>query len=176
VGNPLYDPANIANFIISLDGVHCPVEEPKHASFQRDETMYSHKINAAAVDYELALALHECRIVSIVGPVPASFNDLTIFRQGGLKMKLPPNTKGIADNGYAGDEKLSTPNPLDPQELYEFKKRARMRQETLNKRIKDFKCMSTTFRHPLEKHQICFMVICLILQYQFDHGDELFEI
>jgi hypothetical protein len=42
-------------FIISVDGVHCRINEPKHPTLSRDKRYYSHKFNQAAVNYELGI-------------------------------------------------------------------------------------------------------------------------
>eukprot|EP00957_Ditylum_brightwellii_P096337 7337589-Ditylum_brightwellii.AAC.1 len=57
----------------------------------------------------------------------------------------------IADNGYQtsqkGEEMLSTPSYFGDPDLFDFKSRACLRHETLNGRMRHFKCMSDTFRH-----------------------------
>jgi hypothetical protein len=111
------------------------------------------------------------------GPKPAgSWNDIKLFRES-LKMKIPDGRKVIGDRGYRGEANLiSTPNPHDPQELRNFKARARARHETINARLKNFRILDTRFRHGMAKHHIVFEVICVIVQYQFELGSVLFEV
>ena len=94
---------------------------------------------------------------------------------------MPRNKMAIADKGYVtsrADEQgiFATPNPSDPQELKNFKSRARCRHETFNGRIKFFKCLSETFRHGIEKHKIALEAVCVIVQYQMDNGSEIFAV
>jgi hypothetical protein len=100
-----------------------------------------------------------------------------VFRKpNGLHSKIPQGKKVLADNGYRGqDHQISTPNVHDNEAIKEFKKRAKSRQETVNKRIKDFKIIGSRFCHALEKHKIAFESVCVIVQYDFDNGHPLFE-
>jgi hypothetical protein len=42
-------------FLITVDGVHCHVSEPKHPTQSKNPWFYSHKFNQAGVDYELGI-------------------------------------------------------------------------------------------------------------------------
>lgn len=164
-------------FLISVDGVHCRIHEPKHPTLSKNPAYYSHKFNEAGYTYELAVALWESRLVWIRGPFKASVHDVKIFKRKGLRNKLPPGKRGFADNGYRGVRgQLSTPNRMDPEELRHVKGRGRARQETFNDRIKTFKCLRDTFRHSRRKHKAFFTAVCVICQYQMENGSPLFEI
>lgn len=127
--------------------------------------------------YEIALDLFESQIVWIRGPFKAGLSDSHVFQQdGGLGDKIPDGKKIIADNGYQGLEKVSAPNPYDDAAVKRFKERARARHETVNSRIKNFRCVSETFRHGEEKHQIMFEAVCVIVQYDMENGKPLFDI
>lgn len=94
-----------------------------------------------------------------------------------LKDLVPSQCRGIADRGYQGEPNfLSLPNSHDEPGLRKFKGRVRSRQETFNGRIKFFECLSGTFRHGIDKHQIVMDAVCLICQYQMDSGSPLFEV
>ena len=134
----------------------------------QDRRRYSHKTNGPALSYEAALSSRESRIVSTNGPFPAGTNDLTIFRNK-LEALIPNGSNAIADKAYRGSAKATTSSSTDPPELRKFKSRARARQESLWQRLKRFACLSDRFRHPIEKHQICFEAVCVIVQYQFEH-------
>jgi len=162
--------------IISVDGVHCRINEPVHPEYPKNHKMYSHKFKTAGLNYEVALSLWENKVVWINGPFQASDNDLIIFRRG-LKNKIPDGRFGIADGGYKGEEKLILSSRFDTEELRRFKSRAKARQESFNKRLKQFSCLSDRFRHDWKaKHKICFEAVCVIGQYQLENGFELFDI
>jgi hypothetical protein len=55
-------------FIVSVDGTHCPVLEPRTDPSSK---WYSYKFNGAGLSYELAIAIHSQRLVWINGPFPA---------------------------------------------------------------------------------------------------------
>jgi hypothetical protein len=100
---------------------------------------------------------------------------MTIFRNK-LEALIPNGSKAIADKAYRGSAKATTSSSTDPPELRKFKSRARARQESLWRRLKRFECLSDRFRHPIEKHQICFEAVCVIVQYQFENGSPLFSV
>ena len=60
------------------------------------------------------------------GLFPAGDHDITVFRNEGLKDKIPSGKKAIGDNGYRGEDAIiSTPNAHDEAEVQKFKSRAR---------------------------------------------------
>jgi hypothetical protein len=118
----------------------------------KDPRNFSHKIHGPAVSYEVALSIHESRIVSINGPFPAATHDLTIFRSK-LEAMIPHGSKAIADKAYASSNKISISCSQDSPELRRFKSRARARQEALWRRLKRFKCLGDRYRHRIDKHQ-----------------------
>ena len=71
---------------------------------------------------------------------------------------------------------LGIPNPSDSKQLRKFKRRAGARQETINARLKSFKCMSEKFRHTPNKHGLFFDAVIVILQFQMENGSPLFDI
>lgn len=97
--------------------------------------------------------------------------------QKSLKDLVPSQCRGIADRGYQGESGvLSLPNSQDVPDLRKFKGRVRSRQESYNGRIKFFECLSGTFRHGIEKHQIVIDAVCVICQYQMENGSPLFDV
>jgi hypothetical protein len=169
-------------FLISVDGVHCRINEPKHPTLSKNPGWYSHKFHSAAVDYEIAISIFTQQVVWISGPHRAAKHDITIFRnaneeEGGLKGRIPPGKLVIGDNGYQGEPGIiSTPSSHDTPEVRKFKGRARARQETFNARIKTFACLEKRYRHGLEKQKITFEAVCIIIQYQMENGSPLFQI
>ena len=155
-------------FDISIDGVHCAIEEPRPFSTKNS----SHKLGGSAgVNYELGIKIHRPQLVWVYGPTaPGKDNDLEVFRQS-LKHHLPVGTKIIADDGYIGEpDYISVNNEFDPPLIAEFKRRVKSRHETFNQRLKCYKCLTTKFRHGRDKHKHSFHAICAITPYQIDNG------
>jgi hypothetical protein len=169
-GNP-----NLPYFLLSVDGTHCSYHEVKHPVLPYDPQMYSHKSNEPALAYEVALSLHESKVISIRGPFKASVHDKTMF-SAHLQDLIPDGSFGIADRGYRGAAKLSTPNTYDTPDVKEYKRRARARQESFFARLKRFGAVRDQFRHSdIEKHRWVFEAVCIIVQYQFENGSPLFD-
>jgi IS5 family transposase len=128
-------------FIISVDGTHAHINEPRDLLVKKNEKWYSHKHNSAGLNYEIAVSLFKSKIVHAKSGDPASFHDMTEFRME-LKNKIPPGKRVVADKVYDVDDErhlLSTHNQFDTTEVKEFKKNARARHETINARLKVFK-------------------------------------
>jgi DDE superfamily endonuclease len=161
-------------FFMSVDGTHCRIAEPRK---NPSAGKYSHKLNKPAVAYEIGVAIDGNKVIHVHGPKPAGCSDAHIYQsEGGLKDKIPDGRMAIADNGYQGQDKLSTPNPLDSAELNRLKRRARARHESLNKKVKDFDILEQRFRHPLSKHKTVFEAVITLVQFNLDNGCELWDI
>ena len=166
-------------YIISVDGVHCRINEPRHDPSSK---WYSQKFNKAGLTYEVAVAIFHDKIVWFNGPFPASYNDWKIFTmEDGLIYMIPQGKLAVADNGYAFDEtKVSTYNQFDGDDVCQFKQRVKARQESLNSRIKAFKVMSEDYKVKgdarLEKHETAFVSILVVIQYDMDNGKGLFKV
>jgi hypothetical protein len=166
-------------FIVSVDGVHCQIQEVRRDPGAK---WYSHKSNGPGLAYELGIAIRSNRLVWINGPFPASRHDITIFRSddnpdGGLKSKIPDGKRAIGDSGYKGEPtKVAVTRAGDSDEVKKFKARARSRHETFNARIKSFKILDTEFRHQFERHKTVFEAVCICVQYDIENGKGLFEI
>ena len=165
-------------WIISVDGTHCWIEEPKHREFSQDTAFYSHKFNKAGLNYELGILLWESRLVWMKGPTRAGSNDVANFVNGGLQEKLLlMNKKAIGDSGYNGHQStISTPNGSDPRNVAKFKSRALKRHEKFNGRAKSFDCLQGRFRHSVARFATCFEAVCVICQYQMENGKPLYNI
>jgi hypothetical protein len=162
---------------LSVDGTHCHINEPRKTPSSQ---WFSHKLNKPGVGYEIAVDLTDSKIAWINGPFPAAKHDIAIYRQenSGLKWKIPEGKKVIADRGYKGkaNQELSTPNIFDEEEIKIFKRRARARQESVNKKMKDFDILENRFRHSVKKHQRVFEAVAVIVQMDMDNGMKLFPI
>lgn len=156
-------------FMLSVDGTHCPAEEPSPWSV----IWSSHKLGGSAgFNYEVGLSIHKPKLKWVNGPTPpGQFNDIAVFRQK-LKGMLPAGKKVIADDGYKGEANLiSTRNELDPREIAKFKERVMSRHETFNQRLKNFNCLSHRFRHGIERHKVSFEAVCAVVMYDIEYGD-----
>lgn len=164
-------------YLFSVDGTHCLIEEPRDKNKSKNPQYYSHKFHKAALNYELGVSVFKNQLVWINGPFPAAINDITVYREHGLKEKVPAGKKLIADNGYRGEkDTIATPSIYDDEDLKIFKRRARARQESFNQRIKIFQCLSNRFKHPISKHKTVFESVCVIVQYQIESDNPLFDV
>ena len=167
-------------WIGTVDGTHFVSQEIAGKEFPTDPSIFSFKHHTAGFNYEIVVALRESKIVWFNGPFPAGdYNDIRIFAEKGLKDKLlSTGKKVIADKGYSGYPKLiSLPNSFDKEEVSRFKSRARLRQEKLNGKLKNFECLdSGRFRHTPEKLQACFEAVAVIVQYKMEMGEPLYDV
>ena len=83
-----------STFIMSIDGTHSRILEPKHPARSRNPQFYSHKCNGPAVAYEIAMSLWESKVLWVGGPFPAASHDISMFRQGGLRGLIPVGKSG----------------------------------------------------------------------------------
>jgi hypothetical protein len=164
-------------WIISVDGTHFWIQEPSHPEWSMDTTFYSHKFNKAGLNYELGILLFG-GLIWMNGSFPAATGDITIFVSKGLQDRLEiVKKKAIGDAGYNGHHKyVSTPNSIDTRNVKKFKSRALKRHEKFNGRIKTFDCLTGRFRHNRSKFEACVESVCVILQYDIELGNPLFEI
>jgi len=50
-------------FIVSIDGTHCHVNEPRDPDCRRNKKNYSHKFHKAGVNYEIGVSIFESRVI-----------------------------------------------------------------------------------------------------------------
>ena len=139
---------------------------------------YSHKFNGPALRYELASCIQTGSIVWFNGPFnPGKYNDLQIFRCG-LKQRLQESgEKAEADAGYKGEPLvIRHPDVFVSKTDIKAKKLSRLRHETINRRIKQFECMSNVYRHDREKHHLLFKAVIVIIQVTFENGELPFKV
>ena len=168
-------------FIIGIDGTDCKTNERQHETFPMDRQLMSHKFKHAAVKYEIGVAIYEDKIVWVNGPFRGGKHDLTIFREDGLKDRMPEGKMAVLDRGYKTSKPdevgvLATPQLGDDPQLHRFMSRVRCQTETVMGRLKNFKILSETYRHGPEKHEWAFKACAVLVQYQIDHGAFLFEV
>lgn len=140
------DTAPKTTFIVTVDGVHCPINEPSHGEWSKNPEYYSHKFGSSGLNYEIAISIFKNKISWINGPFKAGkHTDIKVF-QAGLKAMIPKGKLVIADLGYRGEHALiATPNSLDLAAVQEFKSMALAQHETFNGKIKLFQCLSHRF-------------------------------
>jgi hypothetical protein len=84
-----------------------------------------------------------------------------------------------ADGGYEGEAPLKVKCPSSiavPDERQRMMGIVRRRQETVNRRFKQWKILSDVFRHDLGMHGRVFSAIATITQLAIQHGEPLFQV
>ena len=192
-----FNDPNSQKFIITIDGIDCNIQEKNtDIRFNVDKKMCSHKHTSAGIKYEIAMSVFDSKCVWVNGPFRGGKHDLKIYegtedehderirKKAGLpppkiplRDMIPEGKLGIADRGYRGaGEKVATPESEHSQVLAKFMSRARCRHETFNGRLKFYKILEGRFRHTIAQHCLVFLAICTTVQYQMDHGAELFVV
>ena len=175
-----YNDPNRPIFIISVDGVDFKCWEKSSPEFNIDRGQYSVKHNHGALKYEIAIDSYTSKVVWINGPFRGGEHDGNIYKMG-LRDKIPDGKKVVCDRVYGKKseqddyKKLSLPNLCDSKELANLKARLRCRHETFNGRIKFFRSLADTYHHANNKHQFVFEAVCVLVQYQMEHGSPLFS-
>lgn len=155
---------------MSVDGTDYRIYEPTPFS----PKWYSHKFKGPGLRYEVAVCIATGHIVWAYGPFPCgSYPDLRSFR---LRMKraLEPGEKVVADDGYK-DASCLLRNDVEGQQRKVLAD-VRARQETANRRFKQFFILGHRFRHDVSLHSVCFHAVANITQLTIELGDPLFEV
>ena len=156
---------------MTVDGTDCPINEPQPFN----KKWYSHKFKSAGLRYEVGVGLQSGDICWVNGPFPCgSWSDLKIFKSK-LANRLLPGEMVEADKGYP-HRKVRTPRNIVSQTDKRAKSKARARHETVNKRFKQWSCLTQNFRHELWKHRLCFEAVVVCTQLSFYHGEGPFPI
>ena len=137
--------------------------------------LYSHKFKSAGLRYEVGVHMKLSKIVWINGGVPCGANsDLGIANSALVPILQRANEKAIADGTYRNDvflTKLKRESPTG--HVRQFNKlisQVLARHETLNRRLKNFSVLSSTFRHGdtlqrrIELHNQCFIAVANLTQ------------
>jgi len=138
----------------------------------------SHKFaGKSGLRYELAIDIKTGNLVWINGPFPCgAFPDLLIFRQL-LLYFLDEGERAEADDGYRGEAKIKCPSTItNSAESRAMQQRVRSRQETVNKRIKQWEILNVLYRHDLFTHGDVFRAIAVITQLSIQNGEPLFQV
>ena len=160
------------DFLLSVDGTDFQV--PFHG-----RKWYSYKFNGSALRYDVALCIRTGWICWINGPfLPGIWNDLEIFRSE-LATCLEPNERVEADDGYEAEApfKVKCPSSMTiAPERKAMMSRVGKRQETVNRRFKQWKILKSVFRHDLTMHCRVFSAIAVITQLAIENGEPLFQV
>jgi hypothetical protein len=164
------------NCLLSVDGTDfCVAKSCK-------KPYYSYKFKKSGFLYEVALCIKTGNICWWAGPyLPSIWNDNMIF-QDGLVHFLEAGERCETDDGYQGSAPLYSKCPgvieanLDKAEMQQ---RVRNRQETFNKRFKNWVILSPPYHHQLLEHQTVFGAIVVLTQlslaknplFQVDYND-----
>ncbi|OQR90516.1 hypothetical protein THRCLA_09312 [Thraustotheca clavata] len=119
-----------------------------------------HKFKGPGLRYEVGLCI---RTVWCQGGVPAAY-----------VYAVEPGEVTLADKGYR--DKNYFVFPSDERHDARRQKEIMARHETCNRRLKQFKILSSTFRHDLHLHPICFHAVANCTQLMIELGHELFSI
>ena len=171
-------------FTMTIDGVHFCIKEPTDDVYKFVRGVFSHKFGSAGLDYEIAISTFTQQVVHIAGPFRAGRNDVQIFREEGLKEKIPDGCYAIADRGYREKikpSKIRTQNYLDDDDVAMFKAEALARHETFNSRLERYSILQERFRSNMkteqyEKHGIVFNAVAVICQLEMMLGSPLFDV
>ena len=163
--------------ILAVDATDCKVFEKKNYYFNQDKGQFSKKHQHGGLKYEIAMSVRRPKVIWLNGPYRGGMNDLSIFNDK-LRKKIKPWKRGIADLGYPGTQGVLTlPNRgMDSKEFGRFKRRARLRLETFNGRMKNFEIVNHIFRHSQLKFKDAFEAVAVIIQYQIDNWRPVFDV
>ena len=116
---------------------------------------FTTKTNSSGLRYEVALNILTGDICWINGPfLPGEWNDLEIFCSGLMTFE-----RVEADDGYIGEAPLRVCCPgcvTCPHEKKKMMAIVRSRQETVNKRFKQWGILVQTYRHDIVDHRDVF--------------------
>lgn len=157
-------------FTITVDGTHLLIQEVYLADGKTpDPAYYSHKFNASALTYEVGVAIFSDNIVWINGPFPAGMSDLKIFNEHGLSNLLSVcKEKAVGDSGYPSN--YVSQKGEGNHDWKVAKSRFRARQESVNERMKIFKCLQDRWRHDEDLHSHTFRAVAFLTQLSFQYN------
>ena len=168
----------------SVDGTHAATNEPRNPNVRRHPKNFSYKHNIAGLNYLIVLSLWTQAIWYASAGDPASTHDMTAIQKEFVDM-VPDGCRVVGDSAFGGKTEaekqiFSVENTLDCEEVKELKARAKSRHESINSRLKVYKCLRMKGRHGVDKHKKCFAACVVLIQYAIEDpspaGESLFEI
>ena len=158
--------------LLSCDGVDYRIA----ISYLKE--FHSFKFKKSALRYEVALCIKTGWICHWYGPFePGMYNDEMIFKMG-LALCLEDGERVETDRGYRGSapSKVKCPGHLctDPEQE-KMTAHVRSRQETINKRMKQWNILVAPYRHDIHEHQNVFAAVAVITQLSIER-EPLFSV
>jgi hypothetical protein len=127
------------------------------------KNIFPPKFKGPGVKYKVGVCIMTGWIVWFNGPYPCGNTDLTIAQRG-VCNHLEPQEKILADGGYRdGGQFFHTPTGFH-NVGQRMRSLCRARHETINRRLKSFRVLSTCFQHGFEFHLNCFHVVLIVTQ------------
>ena len=155
-----------AKCLTSVDGTDFRTQE-KHPF---DKGLYSHKFNSAGLRYEIAVGIYNGYIVWVNGPFPAGeWPDSRIVQHAFIGY-LCSDEIFLADRGYRGVPYAITPGGHPPQ-LERLISKLRARHETVNRKMKEYRCLGDLCRHTPEQHGTLFYAVANLVQLRIETSD-----
>ena len=157
---------------LSVDGTHAKTNEPRDNDMRRNPKNFSYKNNFAGLNYQIAVNIFKNQIAYANTADPGSVHHMTAMRNEFIAL-LPEGARVIADSGYTGKSDLeksifAVRNTFDTAAVKNFKKSARARQESVNKRLKEYKCMKECWTDGVERHKVAFTACLVLVQYAIE--------
>ena len=156
--------------LITVDGTDFRIAE-------QGKIFYSHKYKKSGLRYEVGLCILTGDIVWINGPYECgTWPDISIFRNS-LISHLSYGERVEDDGGYIGEapDHIKCPKSfVNPEETVRMQVRARSRQETVNKRFKNWGILKQVYRDTITSHGDAFRAIAVITQQSIINGEALF--
>ena len=157
---------------LSVDGTHAKTNEPRDNEMRRNPKNFSYKNNFAGLNYQIAVNIFKEQIAYCNTGDPGSVHDMTAMRNEFIGL-LPEGARVVADSGYTGKSALeksifAVKNSFDTAAVKQFKKRARSRQETVNKRLKEYQCMKSAWTDGVALHSVAFAACIVLVQYAME--------
>lgn len=147
--------------------------------FHCGRKFYSYKYKSSGLRYEVALCILTGECVWLNGPFqPGIWNDLLIFKSA-LLGELEEGERVEADDGYVGEapRHVKCPKSIAQREDTErMQSLVRRRQETINRRFKQFGVLRQRYRHDLRDHGDLFRCVALVTQLSIQNGEPLFSV
>ena len=139
---------------------------------------YSFKYKKSGFRYEIGLSILTGNIVWINGPYECGlWPDISIFHNS-LISHLEVGEQVESDDGYIGEAPgciKCLKSFSNPEETLFMQQRVRNRQETVNKRMKNWGVLKQVYRHRFTGHGDLFTVIAVITQITIENGEPLFQ-
>ena len=154
--------------------------EPWPYEKEYSKIWYSDKFKGPGVRYMICISLKRGDIVRIGGPSPCGkYNDGQMFKKY-LENDLEPHERVEADRGYKAFDPIFAKTPtnayLRSEDESKLSNRARARQETVNKRLKQWECLNQIYRHKVVSHTDVLRAVASITQLAIDEGEKLFQL